>query len=101
MTPWAAVPGDLTGATRAQVMRMLTVEGLVVAVIGVLLGTAAAATTLVPFAHAAADSWMPSGPLWIYGAVVGAAVTLVLSATLVPAWRALRVLPVRAARVDS
>ncbi|MFD9221503.1 FtsX-like permease family protein [Streptomyces sp. NPDC060064] len=91
----------LTGATRAQVMRMLTVEGVVVAVIGVVLGTVAAATTLVPFAHAAADSWLPSGPLWIYGTVAGTALTLALSATLVPAWRALKVLPVRAARAES
>ncbi|MFI1394371.1 FtsX-like permease family protein [Streptomyces sp. NPDC020681] len=88
----------LTGATKAQVMRMLTVEGLLVAAIGVLLGTAAAATTLVPFAHAAADRLLPTGPLWIYGTVVGTALALALSATLIPAWRALKILPVRAAR---
>ncbi|MEU9009364.1 hypothetical protein AB0D12_06170 [Streptomyces sp. NPDC048479] len=71
------------------------------ALVGVLLGTVATATTLVPFAHAAADSWLPSGPLWIYGTVVGTALTPALSATLVPAWRALKVLPVRAARAES
>ncbi|MFI9580682.1 FtsX-like permease family protein [Streptomyces sp. NPDC052236] len=90
----------LTGATKAQVMRMVTVEGLVVAAIGVLLGTAAAATTLLPFAHAATDSRLPSGPLWIYGTVVATALTLTLSATLIPAWRALKVQPVRAARAE-
>ncbi|MFD3436803.1 ABC transporter permease [Streptomyces sp. NPDC058685] len=88
----------LTGATKAQVMRMLTVEGLLVAVIGVLLGTLAAATTLVPFAHAAAGRVLPTGSLWIYATVVGAAVVLALSATPVPAWQALKILPVRAAQ---
>ncbi|WP_328582729.1 ABC transporter permease [Streptomyces sp. NBC_00370] len=89
----------LTGATRAQIMRMMTIEGLVVAAIGVLLGTAASLTTLVPYAHVAGGSrgWLPSGPGWIYGTVVGVAVLLSLSATLVPTWRALRIRPAEAA----
>jgi putative ABC transport system permease protein len=89
----------LTGATKAQVMRMMTVESLIVAMIGVVLGTAASATTLVPFAHAAGDGsrWLPYGPLWIYGAVVAVATVLSLSATLVPTWRSLRVRPAVAA----
>ncbi|MFI9720602.1 ABC transporter permease [Streptomyces sp. NPDC052396] len=88
----------LTGSTRGQVLRMMTVEGALVAVVGLVLGSLAAATTLVPFSLAAGDSWMPSGPLSIYLSVVGLALTLTLAATLVPTWAALRGRAVEAAR---
>lgn len=87
----------LVGSTKGQVMKMLTIEALIVAAIGLLLGTAAASTSLFPFAHAAANTWMPSGPWWIYGAIMAGAVTLSLAATLLPAWAALRIRPVEAA----
>lgn len=90
----------LAGATRRQVLRMLTIEALIVAGIGVGLGTAAAATALVPFSHAAADSLLPSGPLSIYAAVVAGAVALALTATLVPGWAALRKRPAEAALAE-
>jgi putative ABC transport system permease protein len=90
----------LTGSTRAQVLRMVTMEGLLVAVVGVVLGTAVSTTTLVPFSVAAADSVTPSGPWWIYLAVVGAAATLALGATLLPTWGALRTPPATAAAPD-
>jgi putative ABC transport system permease protein len=80
----------LTGATRGQVMRMMSMEGVLVAVIGIALGTAVSTATLVPFSVAASDSLMPSGPLWIYLAVIGTAAALALAATLLPTWRALR-----------
>jgi putative ABC transport system permease protein len=87
----------LTGATRAQVMRMMSMEGVLVAVVGIALGTAVATATLVPFSVAASDSPMASGPLWIYLAVIGTAATLALAATLLPTWRALRSHPATAA----
>ncbi|MEV5510906.1 FtsX-like permease family protein [Streptomyces orinoci] len=87
----------LTGATRGQVLRMMTVEGLLVAVVGLTLGTVAAATTLLPFGVAVGAGCRPSGPGSIYGVVVGAAVALTLTATLVPTWLALRGRPVHAA----
>lgn len=90
----------LAGATRRQVLRMLTIEALIVAGIGVGLGTAAAATALVPFSHAAADSLLPSGPLSIYGVTVAGAVALALTATLVPGWAALRRRPAEAALAE-
>lgn len=88
----------LTGATRAQVLRMMTVEGTLVALVGLVLGTAAAATTLVPFNLAVADTPLPSGPPSIYAAVAGGAWALTLAATLVPTWAVLRTRPVEAAR---
>jgi putative ABC transport system permease protein len=39
----------LTGSTPGQVLRMMTMEGVLIAVIGIVLGTAASTTTLLPF----------------------------------------------------
>ncbi|MEV0090276.1 FtsX-like permease family protein [Streptomyces sp. NPDC050738] len=88
----------LSGATSGQILRMVTIESLVVATIGILLGMVAAASTLVPFAHVAADSLLPSGPVWILAGVVASALVLALGASLVPAWRVLRERPVVAAQ---
>jgi putative ABC transport system permease protein len=88
----------LSGATRRQVLRMMAVEGTVVAAIGILLGTICAATTVLPFAYAATGGWTPSGPVWIYLVVVASALLLALTATLLPTWRVLRVRPAEAAR---
>lgn len=80
----------LIGSTRGQIMRMMTVEALLVAVIGSVLGTLAAATMLVPFSVATAGSPIPSGPWWIYPSILGLAVVLTLVATWVPAWSTVR-----------
>jgi len=87
----------LTGSTRGQVLRMMSMEGVLIAVIGIMLGTAVSATTLVPFSIAASDSLMPSGPQWIYPAVIGTAAVLALTATLLLTWQALRSPPADAA----
>jgi len=84
----------LSGARRGQVMRMAGVEGALVAVTGVVLGMVISAGTLVPFSIAASSSVLPSGPLWIFGVVAGAAGLLTMTATLVPAWFATRQRPV-------
>ncbi|PJE93986.1 ABC transporter permease [Streptomyces carminius] len=89
----------LSGATRAQVLRMMTVEALLTVAIGAGLGTVAALTSLVPFSFALTGSPVPAGPVWIYGLVVGTAAVLTLAATLVPTWKALRVRPAAAAAV--
>ncbi|MET8944887.1 ABC transporter permease [Streptomyces sp. NPDC004542] len=87
----------LNGATRAQVLRMATGEALLVTAVGVILGTVAAAMSLIPFSLSAADSWLPSGPLWIYPGTIGVVTAVTLGATLAPTWLALRVRPVVAA----
>jgi putative ABC transport system permease protein len=87
----------LTGSTCGQVLRMMGMEGVLVAVIGIVLGTAVSTTTLVPFSVAASDSVLPSGPPWIYLAVIGTAAVLALTATLLPTWQALRSHPAAAA----
>ncbi|MGW4379309.1 FtsX-like permease family protein [Kitasatospora sp. NPDC004531] len=89
----------LTGATRAQVLGMLGVEGLLVALVATVLGTLAAAATIVPYSLVKADSVLPRGPLWLYPGIVGGALALVLGATLLPSWRGMRMPPVETARL--
>ena len=72
----------LVGSTRGQVMRMMTVEGLLTALAGIILGGAVAAVALVPFSHAVLGSPIPTGPAWILAAVLAAALTLTLCTTL-------------------
>ncbi|MFB7085175.1 FtsX-like permease family protein [Streptomyces sp. NPDC056296] len=81
---------QLTGATRRQVLDMLTVEGVLIAVIATVLGTLASATTIVPYSMVKADSYLPSGSIGIYLAIVGGSLALVFGATLLPAMRGMR-----------
>ncbi|MYV99550.1 ABC transporter permease, partial [Streptomyces sp. SID3343] len=87
----------LSGATRAQVLHMAAVESALATLIGVVLGTVAAAAAAVPFAMAATESWLPSGPITIYLGVVGTAAVLTFGATLIPTWTATRTRPAVAA----
>ncbi|PWS53087.1 ABC transporter permease, partial [Streptomyces sp. FT05W] len=81
---------QLTGATRRQVLGMLTVEGVLIGVIATVLGTIAAATTIVPYSMVKSDSYLPSGSIGIYLAIVGGSLVLVFGATLLPSWRGMR-----------
>jgi putative ABC transport system permease protein len=87
----------LTGATRGQILRMMTVEAGMTTVIGVLLGTVVAATTLLPFTLVTDGSVLPKGPAFIYLAVTGAAAVLTFGATLFSTWTGLRTRPAEAA----
>ena len=53
----------LTGSTRGQVLRMLTTEGILVALAGIILGTLVALATLIPFSAAVSTSALPCGPV--------------------------------------
>lgn len=70
----------LIGATPRQVERSVVAEAGIVAAIGVLLGTLAALTTVVPFAVARHEGVVPDGGLWLVPAVVGAVVAITLGA---------------------
>ncbi|MFC0628974.1 ABC transporter permease [Kribbella deserti] len=87
----------LTGSTRLQVVRMMTTEGLLVAVAGLALGTAVALACLMPFAQSLSGSVLPSGPPWIYLGIVATALLLTLTATLLPTTLSLRSRPAEAA----
>ncbi|MFJ8860110.1 ABC transporter permease [Streptomyces sp. NPDC102451] len=89
----------LVGATNGQVMRMMAIESVLVAVVGIVLGSAVAVATLAPFGIALGGSWMPQGPVWIYFAVVGFAGFLTLTASLLPTSLVLRGRPAEAVAV--
>lgn len=83
----------LTGSTRLQVLRMLTTESALVTLTGVTLGTAVALACLLPFSAKVANNALPTGPIWIYLVVVGAAALLTFASTLIPATTTLRHAP--------
>ncbi|TCC17476.1 ABC transporter permease [Kribbella speibonae] len=83
----------LTGSTRFQVLRMLTTESALVTLTGVTLGTAVALACLLPFSAKVANDALPTGPIWIYLVVVGAAALLTFASTLIPATTTLRHAP--------
>ncbi|WP_164519652.1 FtsX-like permease family protein [Nocardioides ferulae] len=68
------------GATPDQVRAAVVAESLVVAVVGVLLGSLAALVTVVPFSVARDEGLVPDGQLWLPPLVVAAAVTLTVLA---------------------
>lgn len=83
----------LIGATRRQVMQMMTVEAVLVAVAGTVLGVLVAVLTLVPLSLSVLGSTVPDGSPWIFVAVVAAAFALTLGATLLSAMAVLRSRP--------
>ncbi|MEU4394537.1 FtsX-like permease family protein [Kribbella sp. NPDC023855] len=87
----------LTGSTRGQVLRMLTTEGVLIALAGIVLGTLVALGTLLPFASAVSTSALPSGPIWIYLAIITIAFALTMLSTLLPATKTLTTRPAEAA----
>jgi putative ABC transport system permease protein len=80
----------LAGSTPAQVLRMVTLESLVLLVTGVLLGSLAATFTVVPYSVARTHSILPlDSGIANYLGIVGAAVLLTLAATVGAARRAM------------
>ncbi len=90
----------LTGSTRFQVLRMLTTESTLVTLTGVTLGTAVALACLLPFSAKVSNDALPTGPIWIYLVVVGAAALLTFASTLIPATTALRHSPTQPSYTD-
>lgn len=79
----------LVGATRRQVLRMLRWEGLLVSAVGVVLGSAIAAATLIPMMRGMTGQG-PYVPPLLFGSFVAAAGALALLAVALPARAALR-----------
>ncbi|MET9270614.1 ABC transporter permease [Kribbella sp. NPDC003557] len=90
----------LTGSTRFQVLRMLTTESTLVTLTGVTLGTVVALACLLPFSAKVANDVLPTGPLWIYLVIVGAAAALTFGSTLIPATATLRHAPTQPTHND-
>jgi putative ABC transport system permease protein len=79
----------LIGSTRRQVLRMIRWEALLVALAGIVLGTAIALATLVPMMKGLTGEG-PYIPPLVYGAFAGTIVVLGLTAAGLPARAALR-----------
>jgi putative ABC transport system permease protein len=79
----------LVGSTRRQVMTMLRWESLLVASVGLVLGTAIAAATLIPMMNGVTGE-VPYVPPLLYGSFAVAAGGLALLAVTLPARAALR-----------
>ncbi|MER5949045.1 FtsX-like permease family protein [Streptomyces sp. NPDC001904] len=81
----------LAGATPAQILGTVAVEGAVLTVTGVFFGTLAALAGLLPFTAVRTDGLLPDrGPgIWITVVAIAGAATMVTG--LLTAWRALRV----------
>ncbi len=90
----------LTGSTRNQVLRMLTTESTLITLSGITLGTLVALASLLPFAANSRRFALPTGPIWIYLVVVGAAALLTFASTLVPAVTTLRHSPTQPTHAD-
>jgi len=90
----------LTGSTRMQVLRMLWTESTLVTLAGVTLGTLVALACLIPFSAKVSTSAIPTGPLWIYLVIVGAAAVLTFGSTLLPATTTLRHSPTQPTHAD-
>lgn len=84
----------VTAATPRQVLTMVCAEAVLTALAGIVLGTLAAAATVVPYAIVKTDSPIPSGSPWAYLAIVAGTILIALLSTLVPAVRTLRARPI-------
>lgn len=69
------------GASRGQVTRAMTIEAVLVAAAGTVLGTLVALATLLPFDSALGVPGLPAGPWWIYLTVTAAAAVLTVLVT--------------------
>ncbi|MBB2915619.1 putative ABC transport system permease protein [Streptosporangium becharense] len=90
----------LIGSSRGQILRMVGIEGVLVAVIGVGLGTVFFMPALLPFTIATNGSPLPSGPVWIYVIAVCAAALSALMGALSPTWLIIRPRPAAAGPAD-
>ncbi|WP_328473688.1 FtsX-like permease family protein [Actinoplanes sp. NBC_00393] len=91
----------LTGATKAQALRIVACEAFVVVVTGLLVAAGAAATLLVPLLHASLGVTMPYLPAGAIIAGVLGVVLVVGLGMLLPAAVLLRRRPLEAVSVDA
>jgi putative ABC transport system permease protein len=86
----------LAGTTRAQILRMVRAEQALLLTVGLVVGGAVAAATLMPMVRGLTGTAMPYIPLTGWASVIGGTVLLASLATLLPVRRLLRVNPVEA-----
>nr|WP_275577358.1 ABC transporter permease [Brevibacterium paucivorans] len=80
----------LIGTTRAQILRMLCYEALVITVLAIVLGSLIATIPLTVLSLAFLGNPLPAASPWVYIGVIATAAVLALTSTLTPATRILR-----------
>ncbi|HET6988551.1 MAG TPA: hypothetical protein VFI00_18135, partial [Kribbella sp.] len=75
-------------------------ESMLVTLAGITLGTLVALACLIPFSAKVSTSAIPTGPLWLYLVIVGAAAILTFGSTLLPATTTLRHSPAQPTHTD-
>ncbi|MFB8008439.1 FtsX-like permease family protein [Nocardia sp. NPDC056000] len=83
----------LTASTRDQVLGMITAESALAAALAILLGTVAAATTVIPYALVKTGSPVPHGSALSYLAIIGGTAAIACVTTFSTAVRATRPRP--------
>ncbi|GAA2334380.1 FtsX-like permease family protein [Streptomyces kunmingensis] len=83
----------LIGATRRQILQMTSVEAVLVALAGIVLGLLVAAATLIPLSLSVLGRPVPGGSPWILVVVAAGAGALTLVATLLTTAAVLRTRP--------
>ena len=86
------------GAGRGQVLRLVLGSGIALSLVGIVIGLAAAAS-LSRLMGALLHDVAPGDPA-TFAAVAGTLTAVAIAASLVPAWRATRVDPVRALKAE-
>lgn len=86
----------LTGSTRKQVSKMLYLENLVIAALGLVLGLVAACFSIFPIAIATRGWPIPSGPIWLLLGWIVLVLLLVLPVTGIAGRLAMRAKPMDA-----
>ncbi|WP_410579548.1 FtsX-like permease family protein [Amycolatopsis sp. lyj-108] len=86
----------LIGSTPSQVLRLVGTEGIVLAAVGVLFGSLAAAVTVIPYSVARTGGPVPDATIGAYLVIVAVAVTLTLGSHLGAAATAMRAPAIRA-----
>ncbi|TDE13010.1 FtsX-like permease family protein [Jiangella asiatica] len=89
----------LVGSTPPQVMRMVGMEGVVLAAAGVLFGSIGSIVTVFPYSLARTGELLPDTTIGIYLAIVSVAATLTLASCLGAARKAIRMPAVQAVAV--
>jgi putative ABC transport system permease protein len=80
----------LIGSTIPQVLRLVSVEGGVLSTIGIMLGTAAATVTVVPYSIVKTGSPIPDTTIGVYLGIIALAAVLTLATSIVAARTATR-----------
>ncbi|MBN6038107.1 FtsX-like permease family protein [Amycolatopsis sp. 195334CR] len=86
----------LAGSTPPQVLGMVSVEGTLLAVTGILFGSLAAVAAIVPYSILRTGSVIPDQSPLIYGVIVAIAALLTLGTVLGAARRAIRIPAIQA-----